>query len=130
VESIDIFPTLMDLCHLPKPVKLDGISLLPVLKTPNTLIKNFAITQHPRPAYYDREPDNKPKVMGYSLRSADFRFTEWRNWENGNIIATELYDHRTDPKETKNLANSSEYIQEVTNLKIQLHKIHKPQANP
>lgn len=130
VESIDIFPTLMDLCHLSKPEKLDGISLLPVLKTPNTLIKNFAITQHPRPAYYDREPDNKPKVMGYSLRSADFRYTEWRNWENGNIIATELYDHRTDSKETKNLANSSEYIQEVTNLKIQLHKIHKPQANP
>merc|ERR1712113_772904 len=43
--------------------------------------------------------------MGYSLRTADWRYTEWRLWkgdilqadwsENG-LVASELYDHRNE----------------------------------
>ena len=42
--------------------------------------------------------------MGYSMRTADLRYTEWRNWKTGKIIARELYDHRKDPGENHNIA--------------------------
>lgn len=42
--------------------------------------------------------------MGYSVRTKDWRFTQWVEW-NGtqlaprwdNVIAEELYDHRKEP---------------------------------
>ena len=43
--------------------------------------------------------------MGYSLRSEAFRYVEWRDWKTGAVVARELYDHRADPGETRNLAN-------------------------
>jgi iduronate 2-sulfatase len=30
------------------------------------------------------------------------RYTEWRDWKTGAVTARELYDHATDPQETKN----------------------------
>ena len=51
-ELIDIFPTLNELCGLQDPPKLDGTSLVPVLKDPSATVKNAALTQHPRPALY------------------------------------------------------------------------------
>ena len=32
------------------------------------------------------------------------RYTEWRDWKTGKIIARELYDHRKDPGENNNIA--------------------------
>jgi iduronate 2-sulfatase len=64
-----------------------------------------AFTQHPRPAYYDREPDGQPKVMGVSVRTAGARYTEWRDWKSGDPIARELYEDRDEPAETRNLVD-------------------------
>lgn len=104
-ELVDLFPTLVGLCGLPKPVGLDGSSLVPVLADPAASIKPAAYTQHPRPAYYDREPDKKPKAMGYSVRTADVRYTEWRDWQTKAVIARELYLTEQDPSETRNHAD-------------------------
>jgi iduronate 2-sulfatase len=49
-ELIDIYPTLVDLCGLPQPAGLDGLSLKPVLADPTKSVKEAALTQHPRPA--------------------------------------------------------------------------------
>lgn len=49
-ELIDIFPTLMELSGLPSPPRLDGTSLVPVLKNAGSTVKTAALTQHPRPA--------------------------------------------------------------------------------
>ncbi|QIF01132.1 sulfatase [Roseimicrobium sp. ORNL1] len=104
VELLDVFPTLVDLCELPKPPGLEGVSLVPALNgwldAPPSKLDAF--TQHPRPAYYDREPDKQPKSMGVSVRTATVRYTEWRDWKTGEVIARELYDHTKDPQELRN----------------------------
>jgi iduronate 2-sulfatase len=60
-----------------------------------------ALTQTPRPNYPDGE---LPTIMGYSMRSDRYRYTEWRDFQTGKALATELYDHVDDPQETINLA--------------------------
>jgi iduronate 2-sulfatase len=101
---VDLFPTLVDLCELPKPTKLDGVSLVPVLKDLSQTVKSAAFTQHPRPAYFDREPSKQPKVMGYSIRTDKARYTEWRDWVTKEVTARELYLTEQDPAELKNHA--------------------------
>jgi arylsulfatase A-like enzyme len=82
---LDIYPTLVELCQLPKHSELDGISLVPQLNDPATPREQPAITS----SYYGN----------HSIRNRDWRLTVY---EDG---AKELYDHRTDPDEFKNLAN-------------------------
>ena len=102
VELLDLFPTLVDACGLPKPGGLEGTSLLPLVRDPAAQGKPAAFTQHPRPAYHDREPDKLPQAMGCSVRTAQVRYTEWRDWKTGETIARELYDSANDPAEMHN----------------------------
>ena len=89
-----------ELCNLDKPVEIEGTSLVPVLNNPMATVKNAACTQHPRPAYYKGDPE----VMGRSVRTERYRYTEWREFKSGTLVATELYDHRNDPMESVNVA--------------------------
>ncbi|MDZ4683963.1 MAG: sulfatase [Planctomycetaceae bacterium] len=107
VELVDLFPTLVDLCGLPKPEGLDGVTLRPVLTDPTASVKPAAFTQHPRPAYFDREPSKQPQAMGYSVRTANVRYTEWRDWKTGDVVARELYDLRREPIESQNGIDTS-----------------------
>lgn len=102
-ELLDLFPTLVELCGLPVPSGLEGQSLVPVLKNPAASVKAAAFTQHPRPAYYDRTPSKMPAAMGVSVRTAQARYTEWRDWKTGEPIARELYTDADEPAETRNL---------------------------
>ncbi|MDG1894647.1 MAG: iduronate-2-sulfatase, partial [Fuerstiella sp.] len=56
----------------------------------------LAVTQVLRPA----DDRLKTMVMGCSIRTHRWRYTEWAEGQKG----TELYDHRTDPMEFHNLA--------------------------
>lgn len=105
-ELIDLFPTLVDLCHLPVPDGLEGTSLAPVLRDPQRAVKPAAFTQHPRPAYYDRTPTKLPIAMGVSVRTAAARYTEWRDWKTGEAVARELYADADEPRETQNLIDT------------------------
>jgi iduronate 2-sulfatase len=106
VELLDLFPTLVDACSLPKLDGLEGVSLVPLVNDPLAKGKPAAFTQHPRPAYYDREPDKLPKAMGCSVRTATVRYTEWRDWKTGETIARELYDAAKDPAEMHNAVDT------------------------
>ncbi len=113
-ELLDIYPTLVDLCGLPPATGVDGTSLVPVLKNPAAAtVKPAALTQHPRPAYYDRDSPPNPTTMGYSLRTDRFRYIELRDWKTGVTQARELYDHQTDPDETKNIADNPQHTADV-----------------
>jgi len=121
-ELLDLYPTLVDLCELQQPRGLEGVSLTPVLKDPTAQVRQGAYTQHPRPAYYEREKDKTPKVMGVSVRTAAVRYTEWRDWKSGQTIATELYDGRTDPGEMKNAIEDPKLSPERQRAEQLLHQ--------
>lgn len=48
-------------------------------------------------------------VMGYSIRTDRYRYTAWidRRAPNTEPLAQELYDHQSDPHETKNVAKAN-----------------------
>ncbi len=93
VEFIDIFPTLAELAAIPVPPKLAGRSLAPLLADPRRAWEGAAFTQILRPG------EGSP-VMGRSVRTARWRYTEWA----GGAAGAELYDHTADPHEFTNLA--------------------------
>lgn len=106
VELLDLYPTLADLCDLTPPAELQGVSLRPILNNSTATVHTVALTQTPRPNYLRGQ---LPQIMGYSIRLEDFRYTEWRDFQTGDITARELYDHRTDALETRNVAAQAEH---------------------
>ena len=103
-EFVDIYPTLCELCDLPIPKGLEGTSLAPVMKNPHRPWKKAAFSQYPR-----------GKVMGYSVRTDSYRYTEWAE-PRKDPVGVELYDHRTDPAENVNIADRAENKALVENL--------------
>ncbi len=91
VEFVDIYPTLVELCGLSIPEGLEGASLAPLLDDPDRRWKKAAFTVVRR-----------GQVLGRSLRTDRYRYTEW-----GGPETAELYDHQTDPHEWRNLVNET-----------------------
>lgn len=120
VELLDLYPTLVELCGLKMPSECEGVSLVPVLCDSKATVRQAALSQHPRPAYYQ----DQPTAMGYSIRTTTHRYTEWREWETGNTLAKELYDHRQDTSETINLANQADAQDEVKRHQELLNGMH------
>lgn len=89
VELLDIYPTLCELAGVEIPDFVEGKSLVPVLRDPKTQIHQATVNQ-----YYRRSDGDE--LMGYSLRTADYRYVEWRNFGTGEMVQQELYDHRGD----------------------------------
>jgi uncharacterized sulfatase len=112
VELVDLHATLADLCGLDAP-KTDGKSLKPLLADPAAKWDRPALTQVRRPA--GKKKKGSP-VMGYSIRTEQYRYTEWAEGKQG----VQLFDYRTDPNEQKNLANDPQYRDVVTRLKVAL----------
>jgi arylsulfatase A-like enzyme len=104
-ELVDIYPTLADVCGLPVPTGLDGVSLRPVLDDPGATVRQVAISQYPRGG---REAGGR-ELMGYSIRDPRWRLTLWRDRDDGMIVARELYDEQDDPHETVNVADRPEH---------------------
>jgi iduronate 2-sulfatase len=130
VELLDLFPTLADLCGLPTPPGLAGASLRPVLDNPAASVKPAALTQHPRPAYYDRTPSGVPEAMGYSVRTDRVRYTEWRAWATGAVVARELYDHARDPAEMTNVIDRPPDPAALEAAQAHLHRLARPGPPP
>jgi len=105
VELVDMYPTLVELAGLPVPSGLEGVSMVPLLDDPQQIWKKAAFTQFPRPAYYKKSFD----VMGYAMRTERFHYIEWLDVKKQQPVATELYDHRSDPYELTNLAQNKQY---------------------
>lgn len=107
VESIDVYPTLADLCGLPAPQRLEGRSVKPLLDDPQQPWKAGAYTQVTR----------GQGQMGRTVRSERYRYTEWDEGHAG----TELYDHEQDPHEYRNLAQDPSLAEVVKEHRALLH---------
>ena len=116
VEFVDIYPTLLDCCGLPAREDLEGVSLAPLLQQPDLTWKAAAFSQFPRPWAYRGEP----KVMGYSMRTERYRYTEWQDFGSGDVLERELYDHAEGQAEIENLAGDSRYKPTIANLSTRL----------
>jgi iduronate 2-sulfatase len=120
-EFIDIFPTLCDLSGVAIPAHLDGKSLVPVMKDPTKTVKDFAVSQYPRPSNKlenARLGWSKGEYMGYSIRTERYRYTVWmkdsfrstRPYREDLMMARELYDYEKDPDETVNVVDEKDYV--------------------
>lgn len=86
---LDIYPTLLELCHLPKNTRLEGVSLVPQLNDPTSARRQPAITS----SYFGN----------HSIRTRDWRLITYADG------AQELYDHSNDSDEFHNLAKSPKH---------------------
>jgi uncharacterized sulfatase len=93
VEFVDLFPTLAELAGIVAPARLPGRSLAPLLQDPGRGWSGRAFSQVLR-------PNHGQPVMGRSVRTDRWRYTEW----DGGKAGAELYDHQADPGEFTNLA--------------------------
>ncbi|MBE0677025.1 MAG: sulfatase [Bacteroidales bacterium] len=107
VETLDIYPTLAEICDLTPQSKLSGISLKPLLVNPDKKWKNIAFNQFIRP--YDALRNGKPTHMGYSVRTPEWRCTCWWDLSTGKIVEKELYYLKDYSLEKENLAGRKKY---------------------
>jgi iduronate 2-sulfatase len=116
---VDVYPTLADLCGLPKP-DTDGVSLKPIMENPSVTVKQVAISQYPKSAGVSDKKGAKGTakrdVMGYSIRDDRWRLTLWRSLADNKIVDTELYDEVNAPTEPENLAKKPENQEVIARL--------------
>jgi len=113
-EFVDIFPTLCEMAGIPIPTWLDGLSLVPAINKPKVELREYSLSQYPR-----------GKSMGYSIRTKRFRYTVWignyysaeQPFSEAKILATELYDYKKDPLETKSVIGDKTYAKQEALMK-------------
>jgi len=112
-EFVDIFPTLFDLNGITIPSWIDGKSLVPTLTDPDAQVKPYSMSQYPRGA-----------VMGYTIRTPRYRYTEWiknfktnQKYDSSLVVAREMYDYDKDPKETVNVVDEPAYSAAAKEMK-------------
>ena len=129
VEMVDLFPTLVEAAGFPQlpqcplnssSVSLctEGTSLLPLFQDPMSPVKDAAFSQFPR---------WKDQVMGYTMKTDQYRYTEWArlpdgepNW--GRLAGKELFDHDVDTGENYNRVNVASYSGIIKELSERLRR--------
>jgi len=95
-ESVDLYPTLVELSGLTRPQltpALDGVSLVPVLRDAGARVRDHAYHVFPKGR------------LGRAIRTERYRLVEWRKVDDAAAEPEyELYDYVTDPLESRNLA--------------------------
>lgn len=127
-ELVDIYPTLCDLSGIEKPDHLQGASLVPILKNPETTVKSIAMSQYPRGKALPND-STKKAFMGYSITDGRYRFTRWQSYENPKLVVDkELYDLTNGRLAMKNLAQSTNYKKEMERMEHLLEETLRNQA--
>ncbi len=108
VQSIDIYPTLVELCGLPPAKDLDGKSLAPLVRDPHA--------PWSEPAYTVWSEDGQ-SLTGVSVRTDRWHFAEFFGPGAGKM----LIDPQADPHELTNLADDPRRAWIVAELSRLVH---------
>jgi len=100
VELVDLHPTLSELAGLSVHAGAEGASFAINVREPDAKGQGAAFSQFP-----------KGGLMGYTIRTATHRYTEWRRTKGPNkgVATRELYAYREDNIERENVADQSEF---------------------
>lgn len=94
VELVDIYPTACELAGITIPDTVQGVSLLPVLKSPQARVRDTALSIN----------------KGYSLRTDAMHYIRYQDGTG------ELYDMKTDPHQLVNLFDAQDRRREQSQL--------------
>ncbi len=110
VELLDLYPTLAEVCGLPRPpAGARGRSVAPLLKNPRARWDDN--TAHTVTMFQNR--------LGRAVRTERFRYAEWDEGRAGAM----LFDETKDPHELKNLAEDPAHAKTVREMKKLLKQI-------
>ena len=118
VEFVDIYPSLCELAGLELPGHLQGTSFAPLVEDPDQQWKEGALS------YWPVSNRNNPEkvIMGYTVQTDRYRYTEWIRESTGELMARDLFDHQTDPEENSSIANDPENEELMQKLSALLDK--------
>ena len=112
VELVDLYKTLMDLTGISVPGFVQGYSLKNILTSNSKPIRKSALSEL-------RVYSNSALAQGYSIKTDRYRFTKW---EHKGKRYSELYDHKYDFNENKNLIYDENYNKIKDSLEVILTK--------
>jgi len=97
VSLLDLYPSLVELCDLPKLSKLEGNSIVPLIKKPSLK--------------WDKPVLSSWLYKNFAVRSNEWRYIQYRDGSE------ELYNHYKDPNEYHNLAINGKNKNIIAKLK-------------
>lgn len=117
--NIDLAPTLLELAGVSVPTRMEGQSLVPLLKATRTeWRKSFLIE------YYSDRVFPRIRQMGYkAVRNERWKYIHYFELEGMD----ELYDLKADPYEMKNIINQPEAARIVEEMKQEIQRLLKAQ---
>ena len=121
VELVDLYKTLMDLTGISTPEFVQGHSLKNILTSNSKPIRKSALSEL-------RVYSDGSLAQGYSIKTDRYRLTRWLHKDERYL---ELYDHKYDFNENKNLVYEDNYSRVRDSLDIILTKrIEEAQNKP
>ena len=128
-EYTDIYPTLAELAGLEPPAHLQGVSLVPVLKDPEKSVRDAAYSVWT--SYEGVRTDEERVILGYSVRTDEFRYNEWFHVASDSLLDRELYDHRQNSREEVNIINDPSVAEYLPELEQMIYNYRRaPQSKP
>lgn len=117
VEFVDIYPSLCEMAGLKVPAHVQGTSFVPLFENPGKQWKKAAFSYYPMGRINPEEV-----VIGYTIKTDRYRYTEWIKNSTNELLAIDLFDHQTDPDENYGIASNPENAQIIKELSLLLNK--------
>jgi iduronate 2-sulfatase len=105
-ELVDLYPTCNDLLDLPSVQGIVGKSLVPILKKPETTVRDTALSLH---------HEHHIKDKGAGIRSSEWAYMNFG--DNGEV----LYDMVKDPHQYTNVIDDPKYAEIARTARLQLY---------
>ena len=118
--NIDLAPTLLELAGVSGPMKMEGRSLVPLLKGAKTGWRKSFLVE-----YYSDKVFPRIRQMGYkAVRNERWKYIHYFELEGMD----ELYDLKADPYEMKNIIRQPSAARIVEEMKREMERLLKAQS--